>query len=445
MITLGCLIGWMFGLGNAVGVQPCAFVADVEEVHAFIAASWEKTIRFSPEDRGTLIGLPYRYTVPSISDSFQEMYYWDTFFTGEGLIADGYVELARSNADNMLYIVERYGKMLNGNRTFFENRSQPPYLSKMVEHVYRKTLDKEWLEKAFPVLKKEYLFWVTHRLTPVGLSRYSNEATTSDKKRILTVLQRRLGEKFCERTNRMTDGERMEVASHYIAECESGWDFTPRFQMRCEHFCPVDLNANLYGYEKNFEFFAGELGFEDEVRQWHQRAEQRRSLIRKYCRDEKSGLFYDYDFVSGRRSNVLSAAVFSLLFNGVLSEKEARKLIPPALRSLEFRYGISACEDKAYAGIDYQWSYPNGWAPLNYLAVNGLIRYGYKEEAFRIARKYLTAIVNIYKETGNLWEKYNVNEGNVNVANEYKLPAMLGWTAGTFVWISQYCLKDLLK
>lgn len=432
-LLIGLMIGWV----NMTHAQPYASIEEVEKVHDFIAASWEKTIRFSPEDKGTLIGLPYRYTVPSISDSFQEMYYWDTFFTGEGLIADGHIDLARSNVENMLYIVSRYGKMLNGNRAFFENRSQPPYLSKMVEHIYRKTLDKEWLRKVVPGLKKEYLFWMTRRLTSVGLNRYSNEATSAEKKRILSVLQRRLGDKFREKTEGMTDGEQMETASHYIAECESGWDFSPRFQTRCEHFCPIDLNANLYGYEKNFEFFAKELGSLEEARQWHQKAEHRKTLIRKHCREEKSGLYYDYDFVNGKRSDVVSAAVFSLLFNEVLSRKDAQRMIPPALQLLEFQYGISACENKDY-GVTYQWSYPNGWAPLNYLAVSGLDRYGYKEEALRMAKKYQTAVVNIYKATGNLWEKYNVNEGNVNVVNEYKLPTMLGWTAGTFVWISQY-------
>ena len=187
MKFLVCFIGLLLGLGNKADAQQCASMADIKKVHAFIAASWNKTVRFSPEDTGTLIGLPYRYTVPSMNDSFQEMYYWDTFFTGEGLIADGYVDLAQLNVENMLYMVERYGKMLNGNRTFFENRSQPPYLSKMVEHIYLRTHDKEWLKKVLPGLKKEYFFWMTRRLTPIGLNRYSNEATTSDKKRILSV------------------------------------------------------------------------------------------------------------------------------------------------------------------------------------------------------------------------------------------------------------------
>jgi len=155
--------------------------SNIKPVREFIQQSWQKTVRFSPQDNGDLIGLPYQYTVPSISNSFQSMYYWDTYFTGEGLIIDGHVDLARSNVENMLFIVNRYGKMLNGNRTYFENRSQPPYLSMMIESVYKETKDKEWLQKVIPSLKKEYDFWMSQRITASGLNRYSNSGTDAQK------------------------------------------------------------------------------------------------------------------------------------------------------------------------------------------------------------------------------------------------------------------------
>lgn len=139
-------------LSFSQGETPSA--ADRDEVHRFIRNSWDKTVRFNTEDEGTRIGLPYRYTVPSISGAFQEMYYWDTYFTGEGLILDGHVDLARSNAENMLYMVDRFGKMYNGNLTVFQNRSQPPFLSMMIASVYRSTGDKEWLRKVLPTLEK---------------------------------------------------------------------------------------------------------------------------------------------------------------------------------------------------------------------------------------------------------------------------------------------------
>ena len=241
---------------HLLGQTPQAPISqhDIHIVRTFIRGSWEKTVRFTREDQGDLIVLPHEYTVPSISKSFQSMFYWDTYFTGEGLIINDYIHLAKANVENMLYIVEKYGKMLNGNRTYFENRSQPPYLSMMIESIYRQTQDKEWLKRVLPTLKKEYDFWMTQRITPIELSHYSNEGTDSQKTRMVKVLNKRLGEKFKEQTDLLTQEERLRLGSHFITECESGWDFSPRFQMHCEDFCSVDLNANLYYYEKNFEF-----------------------------------------------------------------------------------------------------------------------------------------------------------------------------------------------
>ena len=281
---------------------------EIDTVRSFIKGSWEKTVRFSPENEGDLIGLPYKYTVPSISNSFQSMFYWDTYFTGEGLIIDGHVELARSNVENMLSLVERYGKMLNGNRTYFENRSQPPYLSMMVESVYKETKDKKWLQGVLSSLKKEYDFWMTRRLSPIGLYHYSNEATVAQKKRMTTILNKRLGENFQKKNEGLKEEELLKIGSHFIAECESGWDFTPRFQQRCEDFCPIDLNANLYYYEKNFEYFASELDNQAEADEWLQKAKKRKSLINQYCRDNRSGFYYDYDYINHKHSRVVWGA-----------------------------------------------------------------------------------------------------------------------------------------
>ena len=419
-------------LSFSQGETPSA--ADRDEVHRFIRNSWDKTVRFNTEDEGTRISLPYRYTVPSISGAFQEMYYWDTYFTGEGLILDGHVDLARSNAENMLYMVDRFGKMYNGNLTVFQNRSQPPFLSMMIASVYRSTGDKEWLRKVLPTLEKEYRFWMSERIAPTGLNRYGNEGTDRDKMDFVDMLKVRLGSRF--KTDGLSHQELLDVGSHYIAEAESGWDFNPRFQTRCMDFCPVDLNANLYLYEKNFEFFADELGDKAAAKRWARKAKDRKKLIRKYCRDPRNGMYYDYDYVNGKRSDVVSAAVFSLLYAGAVPIKDAPGIVR-ALDALEFPHGIAACENKDYP-YAYQWSYPNGWAPLHFLAIKGLDNYGFREDARRIASKYAATVIRNFQKTRNLWEKYNVVEGNINVSNEYEMPTMVGWTAGTFVFATDY-------
>ena len=109
---------------------------DFSMVKEYIRANIGKTIRTNLEDKSDLIGLPYPYTVPCADGSFQEMYYWDTYFTNVGLLEFGMAEQAKNNTDNVLYMIERYGFMPNGSRTYYLSRSQPPYASLMVKDVY---------------------------------------------------------------------------------------------------------------------------------------------------------------------------------------------------------------------------------------------------------------------------------------------------------------------
>ena len=90
---------------------------DAPAVREFIRDNWHTTVQHCTADTATLIGLPYPYTVPTAGAMFREMYYWDTFFTNEGLVRDGHPELAKGNTDNLLYMVRRFGKVYNGSRT----------------------------------------------------------------------------------------------------------------------------------------------------------------------------------------------------------------------------------------------------------------------------------------------------------------------------------------
>jgi len=410
--------------------------ASVKQVRESIHDSWNKTVRFNKTDSGTLIGLPFPYTVPCINNTFQEMYYWDTYFTNEGMIHDGRIDLAKNNVNNMLYLVEKYGKMPNGNRTYYTNRSQPPYLSMMVASIYKKTSDKVWLKKAYGTLLKEYFFWMTQRISPVGLNHYSSSADNKLIKEFIVTGSKRLGTDF---TKKGLNKDQLTVLGrHLVAECESGWDFNPRFESRCESFCPIDLNSNLYLYEINFAYFTQELGVKDSSEIWLEKAAHRKKLLKNYCYNKTDNLYYDYDYVNNKQSTVISAAIFSLMYAKVVSEDDAKFLVK-SLQKIEFEHGLSACEDKDYH-YQYQWSFPNSWPPLQYLAVIGLNNYNYKSDANRIAKKYVTMVANTYKTTGHLWEKYNVRKGNTDVTNEYEMPSMMGWTAGVFV-----CLSDFLN
>ena len=76
--------------------------------------------------------------------------------------------------------------------------------------------------------------------------------------------------------------------------------------------------------------------------------------------------------------------------------------------------------------------------PLQVIAIDALERYGYHVQARRIAQKYVDTVLRNYEKFGDIWEKYNVVDGSIEVSNEYAMPAMLGWSAGAFVVACDY-------
>ena len=150
----------------------------------------------------------------------------------------------------------------------------------------------------------------------------------------------------------------------------------------------------------------------------------------------RESLLLDYNFVTGKLSSILSAASFFSLFAGLADKKHAEAIVKNLYR-LEADYGILTCEKNTADGT-YQWDYPNGWACLQYIAIKGLDKYGYKKEAKRIAQKYVRLVDKTFDETGNLWEKYNVVDGSLDVGSEYETPPMMGWSAGVYLAANNY-------
>lgn len=406
-----------------------------KKVRTFISNNWEGTIKVNLKDSANLFGLPKPYTVPSVlgETAFKEMYYWDTYFTNIGLLLDNHVDQAKNNTDDIIYMVNRFGKMLNGSNVAFLNRSQPPYLSMMVYDIYHVTNNKLWLKKAVKALEKEYSFWMNERITPCGLNRYSNAASDDEKRGMAYAVQSRSNNPNF--LKGLTDKQILVLGSHLTAEAESGWDFTPRFESHCEDFCPIDLNCNLYIYEKNFEFFYKQLGDKNKAKRWKTIADKRKELINKYFYESKTNCFYDYDYVHNKHSSIVSAAIFSLMYAKVVNNQQAEKIIN-SLKLLETPYGIRSCEDRKYDRT-YQWGSTNGWAPLNFIAAVGLENYKFHVESNRIQNKYINLVNDNFLKTNNLWEKYNIIDGTSNAASEYGTPALLGWTAGVYIYFTR--------
>lgn len=393
------------------------------DIKEYIKENLPKTVRYQPTDDGPLFALPKPFTVPCADGMFQEMYYWDSYFTNIGLIDDGNIEQAKNNVEDIASMVERFGFVLNGSRQEFLNNSQPPFLSQMTREVYEATEDLEWLARIYPSVVKEYHFWVTDRICENGLCRYDTQMPLPEWqiKRGKDLLAERLGY--------TPDLDDYALARGLFSVGESGWDITPRFSYRTYDYTPVDLNSLLYSMEINLANFAGLLNKPDEKEMWEGYASARASAMREYLLGE-DGIFYDYDLKYGKRHTLFNAACFYPLYFGLATAGEAEALVSK-LGEIEAEWGILACVESDVRG-NFQWGYPNGWPSMQQMAVGALLRYGYKTDALRIAEKYVNLVERCFEQTGHLWEKYNVVEGNANAASEYGTPAMLGWTWGVY-------------
>lgn len=400
----------------------------------YIRRSWELTIREPSGQSPDEVPLPVRFTCPDPAPPFRGFYYWDTYYTSVGLWLSSRDDLARDNADNMLYLLDKMGYVPNYSDKSQLNRSEPPHASLQVRGVYERSHDKGWLAGAYPMLEKEYAFWNSMRLMPCGLNHYYNHASPDDIYRFAANVRKR------QHPAPENPIERMRYLMNIIAEAESGWDYTPRFDHRCTDFAPIDLNALLYMHERNCEHFARELGRDADAKRWSDRAEKHRQLIREHCWGEREGCYFDYDAPNRRTFPLRTPAAFYALWAGLATEEQAARVVAN-LPAMEREFGLTTCAPDDPAGKregTYQWDDPNGWAPLHYAAIEGLRNYGHHDHAERIARKWVTAVATTFAETGRVWEKYNVYNGTINgVTTTYPLKPMLGWTAGVFLHACQ--------
>ncbi|MBU7578467.1 MAG: hypothetical protein KAF40_10425 [Flavihumibacter sp.] len=96
-------------------------------ITAHIQDLW-KVLRRQPDTAvkgSSLLPLPHPYIVPG--GRFREIYYWDSYFTMLGLKESREFEIMENMIDNFAYLINTYGHIPNGNRTYYLSRSQPPF------------------------------------------------------------------------------------------------------------------------------------------------------------------------------------------------------------------------------------------------------------------------------------------------------------------------------
>ncbi|MCE3236141.1 MAG: Alpha,alpha-trehalase [Vampirovibrio sp.] len=405
-----------------------------------------------------LLYVPHPYVVPG--GRFKEMYGWDSYFIQLGLLKDGHLGTAKGMTDNLLYEIENYGTILNANRSYFINRSQPPFITEMVLNVFNRTGDKAWLNKAMPAVENHYGYWTSggHLITSgpaAGLSRYFAYGEGP----ALEVLQgevengknhyQRIKEYF--QTTPIPD---YDVNDYYDARTgqlkpqfykgdrtmrESGFDPSNRFgpfNIDVVNYAPVCLNSLLYRMEKDMSQMYQTLGNPAKAAQMDTLAQARKERMNRVLWNDNAGMYQDYNIKTNQRRFYPYATMFFPLWAGAASPQQAARTIQN-LPWLESPGGLMTSATQS----GNQWDAPFAWAPLQLVAVQGMLNYnvpGAKESAVRISNKFINQVAKEFSEHGGIFEKYDARRMESDVADgiDYGYDSNelgFGWTNGVFL------------
>ncbi|MEM5438839.1 alpha,alpha-trehalase TreF [Paraburkholderia diazotrophica] len=420
------------------------YVSDPNQsVTAHIDTLWS-VLRRNPDSSASpwssLLPLPRPYIVPG--DRFDEIYYWDSYFIMLGLRQSGREDLLKDELDNFATLIDRYGHIPNGNRTYYLSRSQPPFFAQMVRLAADREGDQVYLHY-LPALRKEYAYWMDGQNQIAPGSAYRHLVRLPDG----TLLNRYWDERGTPRdesyredvvtAQAMPQRNAEDLWRNLRAGGETGWDFSSRWfadgkslaTVEVTSLIPVDLNSLLVDLERTLAKAYRVQGDASHAENMEQRAAVRAEAIRRVAWDSQLNAFGDYDFVKHQLTHRLSAATVYPLYSGIATKAQAASVAATVRARLLRPGGIATTTVQS----GQQWDEPNGWAPLQYLAVTGLRRYGHADLAQQIATRWIRTNVAYYQHTGKLVEKYDVdaNAGTTSAGGgEYPLQDGFGWTNG---------------
>lgn len=428
-----------FDIPTPVAVKGIETLPDMQ---GYIEHMWQVLARQPDQSRqDSLIPLPYDYIVPG--GRFREIYYWDSYFTALGLIEAGHKHMAQEMLRNFLYLIDTVGHVPNGNRAYYHSRSQPPILGLMTDLLIGADNTAHPLfEEALLGMEKEYQFWMrgegnlkddwqSHRRVMrledgAILNRYWDD---DDTPRPESYREDR------ETAASLAPQLRPSVYRHIRAACESGWDFSSRWlkdpndiaSIRTTDVVPVDLNSLLFRLEKQLAQWFDAIGNEEKHTYYLDKSVKRRCAINKYLYRDSESVYQDFIFAERKNSEVLSAACYVPLAVGLASEKQAAAIAKVTQTTLLQAGGIMTTPITS----GQQWDAPNGWAPLQWFAVEGLKRYGFNKLAETIQQNWLKSVGRKFADKAVMLEKYDVRSLQEEArGGEYEVQLGFGWTNG---------------
>lgn len=424
-----------------VGPQQETYKTDSSmTIRQHIAQLWDVLERKHRLDKGSLVALPNAYVVPG--GRFVEQFYWDSYFIMLGLAADNKWDVIEGMIKNNAYMIRKFGFIPTANRTYFLSRSQPPFFSHMVKLLARYKGNGVLVEY-LPYMVLEYRFWMKgsgktsvreHRAfarvaemsNGLLLNRYYDNKATPRPESL---------DEDTQTAHEAVDREADRLYLHLRAGAESGWDFSSRWfenprdikTIHTADIIPVDLNSLLYQLEVTIASVYRIIKQPLLARKFQIFADRRAKAINTYCWSESDQFFVDYNFHEQLSTHQVTLAGVFPLYAKIASTKQAAAVAARIEKDFLKQGGLVT----TLIETGQQWDSPNGWAPLQWIAIEGLRNYGYHHLADDIKKRWIKTNVDVYKREGKLVEKYNVvSRDRSGVDGEYPLQDGFGWTNG---------------
>jgi alpha,alpha-trehalase len=451
--------------------QQLNYVTREKDVVSHIQSLWAVLKRNpdKPIDGSSLLPLPNPYIVPG--GRFREVYYWDSYFTMLGLKESGEIKTIEDMVNNFAFMINTYGHIPNGNRTYYLSRSQPPFFALMVELLAEIKGDAVYATY-LPALEKEYQYWMmgSEKLTAGAanqrvvkltdgtlLNRYwddldipRQESYREDVETAEKATESMLATKEFKnekQKEKAAEQIRSEIFRHLRAGAASGWDFSSRWfadkknitNIQTTQFLPVDLNCLMYQLELTLKTAYTKItSSKSDVTArnvslaglYDKRAKDRKKAIEQYCWNESAGIYADYNFISQKVNDQVNMSGMFPLYFQVADRTRAEKEQKAVMRDLLKDGGFLTTPE--FTG--QQWDAPNGWAPLQWIAILGLEKYGYYDESRQAAERWVKLNKTVFERTGKLMEKYNVTDLKLDAGGgEYPSQDGFGWTNGVLL------------
>ncbi len=415
------------------------------KVREYIEHMWGVLTREAdrPNRFSSLLDLPHNYVTPG--GRFREIYYWDAYFTMLGLRESGKDDLIEDMVRNFAYMISRYGFIPNGNRTYYLTRSQPPVFSLMVA-LLAEIRGEQVFDEYRLLMVKEYKYWMRGSERQAFVKGISHTSEHVVRMPGGELLNRYWDSSISPREESFGEdvavGRRIDESANFYrnmrAGAETGWDYSSRWfadgggreSIRVTDLVPVDLNCLLLLTEELLSRVYQREGKFNLSARYDKLSQARRDAIQKYLWDEDAGWYGDYIHSEKRLNTKPTIAGLYPLFAGAATTEQAARVIEAVEEKFLRPGGVATTLETT----GEQWDAPNGWAPMVYMTVMGLERYGAHELAKEIALRWCTLNISVFEKTGLLLEKYNIEDlESLAAGGEYELQDGFGWTNGVLL------------